>query len=260
MIDFNDGIMEIMTSIIAAMIVTMIGSIGTIIFTKIKNRKKANLYKRIKEANLVNFFYDRNVLNSDSGSVGDDIKRAEKEVFLIGSWLTSANNEEFRRAVCERAEAGVEFYFCFNKLDYNTIEIYAKFINSNVEDIVQSLYNTYARVFEIKKELSAEPRNKIHIYSHNQMLVTAFWGFDINHKKAKKRRYKLDHKLVKGEISHSYGIEFCYTKKCEFSSNIRDAYMFVLDNANKLDNIDDLLNESSQINKNMHDIINKNFK
>lgn len=259
MIDLNDG--GLIIGIIASIIATIIGSIFTIIFTKIKNRKKAKLYKRIKEANLINFFYNRNVLNSDSGSVGDDIRRAEKEVILIGSWLTSSNNEEFRRAICERVEAGVEFYFCFNNLDYNTIDIYAKFINSNVEDIVQSLYNTYAKIFEIKKSLSAESKNKIHIFSHNQMLITAFWGFDTNHKKTKKRRYKLDHKLVKGEISHSYGLEFCYTKKCEFASNIRDAYMFVLNKANSLNGIIDLLNESSKINeKNKHDIVEKNFK
>lgn len=253
---------EISIGVAGSLIASVLWLLMCLIINKIKNRKKKMLYKRIKEANVKSFFYDRDVLNSDSGSVGSYINGATKEVYLIGSWLTSSiksEHSDFKETVLKKIESGVEFYFCFNNLNISVIRNYAMFINAKEKDVIESLYDTYKYLFEIKRALQAESKNKIHIYSHNQVLTTAFWALDISVER--RSFYKIDHKVIKGEISHSYGFEFGDSKKGSFSKNITDGYMYVLNNSKELGDLKELLNESEEINDSEgHKIILDSFK
>lgn len=242
----------ILTSIIATII------INTVIFliNKIKNRKKRTLNKRIKEANIKAFFYNRKILREDSGNVGRDIERAENHVYLIGSWLSTSLNDNFEEAIIEKVEAGVEFFFCFNDLNLNVIEIYERYLNVKKEDVIKSLHNTYQKLFEIRSK-SAEIANKIHIFCHNQMIPTTFWGIDIEDKQ--NSYYKLDHKVIKGDISSSYGLDYGYSK--DFSENIKTGYIYVLRDSTEIFNLSDVERISADANKNKDiSIITDNFK
>lgn len=253
---------EISVGIAGSLIASVLWFFIVIIINKIRNRRKKMLYKRIKEANVKTFFYDRDVLNSDSGSVGSYIYNANKEVYLIGSWLTNSiksTQSDFKEAVLKKIDSGVEFYFCFSNLNMNIIKDYAAFVNAKEKDIIESLYDTYKYLFDIKRSLQPESKSKVHIHSHGIMLTTTFWGLDI--KDDKRAFYKLDHKVIKGEISHSYGFEFGSSKKCNFSRNIKDGYMKVLEESKEIFDFDELLKHSSEINNNAdHKIIEDNFK
>lgn len=230
-------------SIIASIIATIILSTTIHIIQRIRNRKRNTLNKRLKEANIKAFFYNRKILREDSGDVGEDIKHAEKHVYLIGSWLSTSLNKDFEETVIAKVESGVEFFFCFNGLDLNIIQTYSNYMNGKKENVIKSLYNTYNKLFEIKNR-STEISKKIHIHFHNQMLPTTFWGIDTDNKE--NSYYKLDHKVVQGEISSSYGLQYGYSKN--FSENIKDAYMFVFEKSKEVYSLKEILDEGLKLN------------
>lgn len=243
-------------SIIASIIATIILNIIIFIIRRIRNRKRNTLNKRLREANVKAFFYNRKVLREDSGGVGEDIAYAENQVYLIGSWLSTSLNKDFEEAVIEKVESGVEFFFCFNGLDLNIIQTYSYYMNGKKENVIKSLYNTYNKLFEIKNR-STEISKKIHINFHNQMLPTTFWGIDIDNKE--KAYYKLDHKVIQGEISSAYGFQYGYSK--EFSENIKGAYMYVFNNSKEVYSLKEILEDGKEINKDKDCVIlTQNFK
>lgn len=243
-------------SIVASIIATIILNIIIYIIQRIRNRKRNTLNKRLREANVKAFFYNRKVLREDSGGVGEDIAYAENHVYLIGSWLSTSLNKDFEEAVIAKVESGVEFFFCFNGLDLNIIQTYSYYMNGKNENVIKSLYNTYNKLFEIKNR-STEISKKIHIHLHNQMLPTTFWGIDTDNKE--NSYYKLDHKVVQGEISSSYGLQYGYSK--EFSENIKDAYMYVFNNSKEVYSLKEILENGKEINKDIDcNILTQNFK
>lgn len=243
---------NVFTSIIATIILNFI----IYVIHRIRNRRRKALNKRLKEANVKAFFYNRKVLREDSGGVGEDIAHAESHVYLIGSWLSTSLNKDFEEAVIAKVESGVEFFFCFNDLDLNIIETYSRYMNGKKENIIKSLYNTYSKLFELKNK-SAEVSKKIHVYCHNQMLPTTFWGIDINN--SKKSYYKLDHKVVQGEISSSYGLQYGYSK--EFSDKIREAYMYVFNKSEEVYSLKEILDAGINLNNGQNcSILIQNFK
>ena len=87
------------------------------------------------------------------------------------------------------------------------------------------------------------------------MLPTTFWGIDID----SNPYYKLDHKVIKGEISSSYGLQFGYSK--DFSENIKKAYMYVFKNSTEVNNISKILADGKTVNNGKDcSILDANFK
>ena len=74
--------------------------------------KYSKACKRIKEAGVIKFYYDRKVLSSDIGSIGDFVSSAKHSVIYVGCWLSSSLKQDLIKSVLKKAEEGILFTFC----------------------------------------------------------------------------------------------------------------------------------------------------
>jgi len=195
--------------------------------------KKAQ--KRIKEAGVTKFYYDRKVLSLDVGSIGDFVGTASKNVTYVGCWLSSSLKQDLTQKIIQKVMEGVVFVFCLHAPGTQAIQEYASFfgldeisVNTQIEDSILTLYNT-------KNSLPPELSHNIQIYWHSEMITTSFWLID-------NAKIQLDFKLVK-TVSRwfSFGVEII-PSSADFFENVKSSYLAVIDERHMVDDnyIDDI--------------------
>ncbi len=232
----NDSFIgQIIITIIGGVLVAIIIALGTYFRPKMKpfvynifrkSVKKRRVYKRIREAKVITFFYNRAILRTDAGTVRDYIERATNEVYLIGCWLsTTLNDEDLKNVIIEQIDKGVAFYFCFSGWEDSALTMYSRYFNMSREDVIESLYSSYDMLLSIRESLPIELRKNLNILYHNQLVVTALWAAD---PKSQNALYKLDHRVIRGDVKSAYGFEFYSSPKCQFDDTIWKGYKEVL--------------------------------
>lgn len=189
--------------------------------------------KRLKEAGIVTFFYDRKVLQKDAGTIGDYVNKAQMEVYYVGCWLSSSlNSLDLSNAILERAKCGVKFYFCVISPDSVLIDKYSEFFNESRDELINKLIGTLHMLFRIKSDLPIEYRKNVKIFIHDQIVTTSFWAIDPEDEK--KALLQLDHKIIKNMRFNSYGMEIRVSKKSRFAEEVKKGYFSVIEGATEL--------------------------
>lgn len=189
--------------------------------------------KRIKEAGVVTFFYDRKVLQKDAGTIGDYVSKAQMEVYYVGCWLSSSlNSLDLSNVILERAKCGVKFYFCVISPKSVLIDKYSEYFNESRDELVNKLVGTLHMLFRIKGDLPAEYRKNVKIFIHDQIITTSFWAIDPEDEK--RALLQLDHKIIKNMRFNSYGMEIKVSRKSKFADEVKKGYFSVIEGATEL--------------------------
>ena len=175
---------QIIITIIGGLSVAIIIALGTHFRPKlkpvvynifIKQIKKIRVYKRIREAKVITFFYNRAILRTDKNKfknnillkeiyrkVSCEIERANNEVYLIGCWLsTTLNDEDLKNVIIEQIDKGVAFYFCFSGWEDFALTMYSRYFNMSQKDVIESLYSSYDMLLNIRQSLPIELRKNL---------------------------------------------------------------------------------------------------
>jgi hypothetical protein len=225
------SILEIITGIVT----TIICAAAVYIYKKMRAIKPISYKrptKRIKEAGVVTFFYNRATLTNDVGTIGHYIKKANRELIYIGCWLSGAlNAQDATEAIIEQCKKGVECKFCVLSPNSPLIEYYAKFFDIPTASLIEKSRSALATLSRIRANLPNTDRHKLKIFIHDEFVNTSFWIIDPGMDNS---IIQLDHKLFGRSRQFSYGFEIL--RKNDFYENIRDSYFKILSNSNDLTN------------------------
>lgn len=189
--------------------------------------------KRVKEAGIVTFFYDRKVLQSDVGTIGDYVKKAKAEVYYVGCWLSSSlNSLDLSNAILEKAQKGVKFNFCVISPESILIDKFSEFFDETRDELIGKLNGTLKMLFKIKEDLPESLRKNVKIYIHDKIITASFWAIDPDDEK--NALFQLDHKIFKNTRFNSYGMELKYSSKSNFAKEVKKGYFAVFDKAKEV--------------------------
>lgn len=218
--------------IIVAFIFLVITTVLTFMHKKIKGMgllKYRKARKRVAEAGVVTFYYNRKILQSDAGTIGDYIATAKKSVLHVGFWLSSSlTAQNLEKAVVEAINRGVTFEFCILSPDSPLIEYYKNFFEvADNETLISNIKNTLAKLMAIKNNLSPDKQRNFKIYTHNDIVTASFWVIDRNDDD--NCMVQIDHKIISNPRYSSYGMEIKpSTDRKEFAESFIDGYTKVL--------------------------------
>ncbi len=182
--------------------------------------------KRIKEAGVVKFYYDRKVLAEDVGSIGDFINSARRNVTYVGCWLSSSLKQDLIEVMKDKAINGVKFVFCIHAPRTGAIREYASFFNSDEISVNTRIEDSILALYRAKCELPSEVSENIKIFWHTEMITTSFWLIDDETKNSK---IQLDFKLVNSTSRwFSFGMEIIKASSGMFD-NVRKSYLSVIE-------------------------------
>lgn len=211
--------------------------------------------KRIQEAGVVKFFYDRKVLAEDVGPIGTFINQAKFDVTYVGCWLSTSLKQNLIDVVKEKALNGVVFRFCLHAPKTGAIQEYASFFNLDVVSVNTQLEDSILALNNLKESLPIEKRKNIQIYAHSEMITTSFWILD----NAKDNAIiQLDFKLVHSTSRwFSFGFEVIRSESKLFD-NIKKSYLSVIANSqivdeNFIEEIDGTRKRKSELKKSIID-------
>lgn len=201
--------------------------------------KYSKACKRIKEAGVIKFYYDRKVLSSDIGSIGDFVSSAKHSVIYVGCWLSSSLKQDLIKSVLKKAEEGILFTFCLHAPRTQAIQEYSSFFGSDELSINTQIEESILTLWDAKNKLPKELSDRIKIYWHSEMITTSFWLID---NETAIQKLQLDFKLVKTKSRwFSFGVE-AIPSSSEFFNNVKDSYLSVIEEKNIIDEyyIDDI--------------------
>ncbi len=201
--------------------------------------KYSKAHKRIKEAGVIKFYYDRKVLASDVGTIGDFVSSAKRSVVYIGCWLSSSIKQDLIKIVQEKAKEGVLFTFCLHAPRTQAIEEYASFFGSDELSINTQIEESLLTLWDAKNSLPKNVSENIKIYWHSEMITTSLWLID---NESADQKLQLDFKLVKTKCRwFSFGIE-AIPSSSDFFNNVKESYLSVVEEKNEIDEfyIDDI--------------------
>lgn len=224
---------EIVVGVIFLAITTFL----TFMRKKIKNwgvLKYRKSRKRVAEAGVVTFYYNRKILQSDAGTIGDYIATAQKSVLHVGFWLSSSlTSQNLEKAVLEAINRGVHLQFCILSPKSALIEAYTRFFDTPEENILSSINNTLAKLMAIKKSLPPDKQDNLKIYTHNEIVTASFWVID--REDSDKCMVQIDHKIIYNPRYSSYGMEIKPSSdRKEFAQSFMDGYVKVVLNSEEL--------------------------
>lgn len=200
--------------------------------------------KRIKEAGIVKFYYDRKVLASDVGSIGEFVGSATQNVTYVGCWLSSSLKQDLVKVVLKKARDGVCFTFCLHAPRTGAIEEYASFFNSDNVSISTQIEDSIVALYQLRSRLDEKYRQNIRIFWHSEMITTSFWLIDSDTSNAK---IQLDFKIVKSSSRwFSFGMEIIESSS-ELFENIKNSYLSVIEECQAVD--EDFIDEINGIRK-----------
>ena len=200
-----------------------------IVFNKYSRAKK-----RVEEAGVVNFYYDRNVLSKDVGPIGDFVSKAKSDVTYVGCWLSSSlTSQNLAAAIKKSVQKGIRFTFCLISPKSNMLENFASFFSTDALSIKIQIENSFLSLYKIIEELPKKDKDKVEIYCHNEMIITSFWVIDKDFEDSK---LQLDFKLVKTPRWFSFGMEV--DKKGKLYESIMQSYLSVIEEKNRITEYD----------------------
>ena len=190
--------------------------------------------KRIQESGVVKFYYDRDVLRRDMGSIGDFVSMAKSDVTYVGCWLSSSlTSQNLASAIKRLVKKGICFSFCLISPDSNMLENFASFFSTDVKSVKLQIEDSILCLYQIVEELPIEYKDRVKIYCHREMILTSFWLID---KDSDKSKFQLDFKLVKTPRWFSFGIEAI--KEGKLYENVVQSYLSVIDEKNRVTEFD----------------------
>lgn len=217
--------------IIVGVIFLAITTFCAFMWKKIKNIgifKYRKARKRVAEAGMVTFYYNRKVLQSDAGTIGDYIATAKKNVLHVGFWLSSSlTAQNLEKAVVDAINRGVTLEFCVLSPDSPLIDHYTKFFDTGKENILSSINNTLSKLVAIKNSLSADKQRNFKLYTHSEIVTASFWVIDRDD--PDNCMVQIDHKIISNPRYSSYGMEIKpSTDRKEFAESFIEGYTKVL--------------------------------
>jgi len=229
-------ILDYLGQIIVGLIVTIIASSLLYFWGKRKSIKLFKYHKskkRIKEAGIVTFFYDRKVLQADAGTIGEFVAKAKIEVYYVGCWLSSSlNSLDLSNQILEKATKGIKFHFCVISPKSILIDKFSQFFNVSSNELKNRLNDTINMLFRIKDNLPLEFRKNIKVYIHDEIITASFWAIDPENRN--NAIIQLDHKISRGNRFNSYGMEIKYTDNSKFANEIKKGYFSIIEKANEI--------------------------
>jgi hypothetical protein len=228
---------EVTFAIITSIAATIIWTIWVTFVKKVKNTKRIsykNSIKRIKEAGVITFFYNRESLTKDVGTIGAYIKKANRDITYIGCWLSGAlNAQDAVEAIVKQCTNGVECKFCILSPNSPLIDYYSNFFDITPSDLKEKTTSTIAKLYRIKSNLPDTKKHKLKIYIHDEFVNTSFWIIDPG---LENSIIQMDHKLFGRSRLFSYGFEIINKPENDFYENIQDSYFKLLAKSNELTN------------------------
>lgn len=207
----------------------------TAIVTYTWHKLKANKYftyrkpkKRIREAEIVTFYYDRKVLQSDAGTIGDYVRKARQSVVYVGFWLSSSlGSQDLAKAIRDAIAKGITMEFCLLAPDAEAVKFYEPYFEMPASEIVMRIQNSIDQLKKIKNDLPANLQRQLKIYVHNEIVTSSFWVVDRDD--FQNCRVQVDHKIIANPRFSSYGFEIQRTsEKNEFATAFINGYLSVL--------------------------------
>ncbi|MDE7329565.1 MAG: toll/interleukin-1 receptor domain-containing protein [Clostridia bacterium] len=206
--------------------------------------KKAQ--KRIAEAGVEKFFYDRKVLMEDVGTIGQFVSSAKYSVTYIGCWLSSSLKQDLIGAIKDLVQKGIKFEFCLFSPDSELMGSYASFFNSDKKSIKTRIEDSILTLYQVVEQVPKEYRGNIKLFFHREIITTSFWQID---KDKPDSRIQLDFKLYNVPRHFSFGVEIVSNNNTNpFFKNVVESYMQLLNEKNRItyDYIEELSGERKQ--------------
>lgn len=199
--------------------------------------------RRIQSAGIVTFYSKRSTFTKDAGTIGVYITQAKREVYYIGYWLSNGlHHQDLREKIVELINKGVKFHFCLISPKSPLIDHYASFLRETREEVIAQIMISINVLRTIRESLQSDKKSHLMIYLHSQLSTVTFWIIDPDDKES---MIQLDHKIYGLPRHNTYGFQIIKnsTNK-EFYNHLREAYVGILENAEKLEDIDLDLNSA----------------
>lgn len=229
-----------MKNALTTILLSAIGTIITILIIYIWVHKREfrilkyfKASRRLSEAGVITFFYNRKILQSDAGTIGEFASYAKKEIVYVGCWLSSSLNDlDLKETLIKKASEGVTIKLCIISPTTENLTRYAFFFGETENDIKIKINATINAVKRIHDALPPQYRQNIKLYAHDQMLTASFWAID--HSIEKRAIFQIDHKVTTAARYHSYGMEIVYSKKSNFANEIKKGYFQILNRSQQI--------------------------
>lgn len=221
--------MNILKDILIALIVAIIISCITYIW---KNRKKLKLVSRIKlfvninKSGMTHFYYNKDMLRRQLGTVGQEIGLAKKSFIYIGYTMSDIIKQDIEDAIIKAIiDRNVRFEFCILDESSEYTNMYAAYTGRELDQIKLSLKETRKMVDKIMNKLPNDKKDYIMILKHNMFIPSSCFLGDINDKTG---WIHFNYKAPRAVKFHDFGFVVCINKEREFYENIKNSYLLIL--------------------------------
>lgn len=210
--NWHDFFMGVASSVVASIIITIVVAIvhRTKSTAIIKCRKAI---KRVMETHMTDFYYNRDTLNNDMGSINQFLKKTKYEIYHIGFWLSNTlDNQDLGSILKQQICNGIKVNICLLNPQSPLITYYADFMGYNVDDIKNKINATINTLTQVRRDLPNNLQENFKLYSHDKINTTSIWALDIN---SDTSYIFIDHKLYNVNRFNTYGFEILSKGNCK---------------------------------------------
>lgn len=193
--------------------------------------------KRVQSAGIVTFYSQRSTFTKDAGTIGEYISQAKKEVNYIGYWLSNGlHHQDLGQKITELINRDIKFNFCLISPKSPLIDYYADYLGETKEEIIAQIMLSINTLKTIYNNLQGDKKDNLKIYLHDKMSTVTFWIIDPDDRNS---MIQLDHKIYGLPRHYTYGFQIIRnSSNKDFYNNLKRAYLGIIKNANKLEDVD----------------------
>ncbi len=218
--------MGFLKEVIVALIVAIItGSIAYIW----KNRKKLKFFSffklivNIKKSGMLYFFYNKDMLRKQLGTIGDEIGRAKTRFIYIGYTMSDIIRQDMEEALIKAInERDVSFEFCILDGESECANLYAMYTGREIDEIKVTLNKTAIIIERIRDKIKDDKKNHLKLLKHNLFITSSCFLIDIEESSG---WIHFNYKAPKATKFQDFG--FVLTKS-KFYDKMKESYLDIL--------------------------------
>lgn len=223
---------EILKEIIVALIVSAITGAALYLWKHRYNLKVVlfiQLFRNIKKSGMSVFFYNKDMLRQQLGTVGNEIAKARKQFIYIGYTMSDIVRQDLSEAIINAVtNDGVQFEFCILDEASESTALYAEYTGRDIEYIRVSLKNAEKMLENIRSQLPDDKKDFLKLYRHDKFIPSSCFLGDIQEEYG---WIHFNYKAPGAAKLQDFGFilkksEFYDRMKSQYLSLLRDIYLY----------------------------------
>lgn len=221
--------MKIVEDVIIALIVAAI-SAGIIYMLKNIKQLKVVMYvkliRSIKNSGMTHFFYNKDIMRKQLGTVGNEIGKAKKQFIYIGYTMSDIIRQDMEEAIIKAVnERNVHFEFCILDENSECASLYAKYTGRDIEQVALSIKETEKVINNIRRGVPEGKKEYVKLLKHDMFIPSSCFLGDIGEESG---WIHFNYKAPRAIKFQDFGFVLSVNKKSEFYDKMKASYLAIL--------------------------------